>query len=107
MKPIKLFIFITCLIFSVAVSSFSNAQLSYERILNAQDEPQNWLTYNGGYMAQRHSLLDQINKNNVENLELKWVLQNQVLAPGNLIPSSSMALCMLQRGPIVSWPWMR
>jgi alcohol dehydrogenase (cytochrome c) len=78
MKPIKLFIFITCLIFSVAVSSFSNAQLSYERILNAQDEPQNWLTYNGGYMAQRHSLLDQINKNNVENLELKWVLQNQV-----------------------------
>ena len=78
MKPIKPFIFITCLIFSVVVSSFSNAQLSYERILNAQDEPQNWLTYNGGYMAQRHSLLDQINKNNVENLELKWVLQNQV-----------------------------
>src|SRR5262245_57478909 len=29
------------------------AQLSTERILNAQKEPQNWLTYSGGYMSQR------------------------------------------------------
>ena len=53
-------------------------QVPYERILNAHDEPHNWLTYNGGYLSQRHSLLDQITKDNVENLELKWVLQNQV-----------------------------
>ena len=56
----------------------ANAQVPYDRILNAADEPQNWLTYNGGYMSQRYSLLDQINQYNVGDLELKWVLQNQV-----------------------------
>jgi len=56
----------------------ANAQVPYDRILNAADEPQNWLTYNGGYMSQRYSLLDQINQDNVGDLELKWVLQNQV-----------------------------
>jgi alcohol dehydrogenase (cytochrome c) len=54
------------------------AQVSFERILNAADEPENWLTYNGGYSSQRHSLLNQITAENVETLELKWVLQNQV-----------------------------
>ena len=56
----------------------SNAQVPYDRILNAADEPQNWLTYNGSYMSQRYSLLDQIKQDNVGDLELKWVLQNQV-----------------------------
>ena len=27
----------------------ANAQVPYDRILNAADEPQNWLTYNGSY----------------------------------------------------------
>ena len=56
----------------------SVAQVPYERILNAADEPENWLTYNGGYSAQRYSALDQINSDNVNTLELEWVLQNQV-----------------------------
>ncbi|MFL2839477.1 MAG: PQQ-binding-like beta-propeller repeat protein [Pseudohongiellaceae bacterium] len=56
----------------------AQAQVPFERILNAADEPHNWLTYNGGYMSQRFSLLDQINADNVSDLELKWVLQNQV-----------------------------
>jgi len=54
------------------------AQVSYDRILNAADEPESWLTYNGGYSSQRYSQLDQINSNNVNDLELKWMLQNQV-----------------------------
>lgn len=61
-------------------SSFSAAQqeVSYERLLNAQEEPENWLTYNGSYDGMRHSALTQINRDNVQNLELKWMLQNQV-----------------------------
>ena len=59
-------------------SMLSSAQVPYERILNAADEPENWLTYNGGYSAQRHSALDQINADNVDNLQLQWTLQNQV-----------------------------
>lgn len=63
---------VTCLTLS------AQAQVPFERILSAADEPHNWLTYNGGYMSQRFSLLDQINADNVSDLELKWVLQNQV-----------------------------
>ncbi|MYC60766.1 MAG: PQQ-dependent dehydrogenase, methanol/ethanol family [Gammaproteobacteria bacterium] len=54
------------------------AQISYERILQAEDEPESWLTYNGSYMSQRYSRLTQIDQDNVEDLELRWLLQNQV-----------------------------
>lgn len=56
----------------------AGAGVSYERILDAASEPQNWLTYNGGYASQRHSALTQITTDNVTRLELRWVLQNQV-----------------------------
>ncbi|HUB83319.1 MAG TPA: PQQ-dependent dehydrogenase, methanol/ethanol family [Bryobacteraceae bacterium] len=49
------------------------AQVTYDRLLHADREPQNWLTYSGGYMSQRYSLLTQINPANVKNLQLKWV----------------------------------
>ncbi len=55
------------------------AQVTYERILNADQEPGNWLTYNRNYMSQHHSPLDQINRENVGDLELKWVYQAQSL----------------------------
>jgi len=51
------------------------AQVSFERLLRASEEPQNWLTYSGTYMSQRHSLLDQITPENVRNLQLQWVHQ--------------------------------
>lgn len=54
------------------------AAVPYERLLNAAGEPQNWLTYNGSYLSQRHSVLAQITPANVRNLQSVWVLQNQV-----------------------------
>src|SRR6185312_5852018 len=51
------------------------ASVTYERILNARDEPQNWLTYYGAYDAQRYSPLDQINAENVGKLKPEWVFQ--------------------------------
>ena len=50
----------------------------YDRIKNADAEPQNWLTYNGTYKSQRYSELKQITRRNVKHLELKWMLQNKV-----------------------------
>ena len=50
-------------------------QISFDRILHADREPQNWLTYSGTYSAQRHSPLTQITPANVKNLELQWVWQ--------------------------------
>lgn len=60
----------------IAQGSF--AQVSFEQILNSEDTPENWLTYNGGYKSQRYSGLDQLTPDNVDNLKLQWTLQNQV-----------------------------
>ncbi len=51
------------------------SQVSYDRLLHADREPQNWLTYAGGYRSWRYSALDQIRTGNASNLELKWVYQ--------------------------------
>ncbi len=49
------------------------AQVTADRLLHAEREPQNWLTYSGGYASQRYSTLTQINRDNVKNLQMKWV----------------------------------
>src|SRR4051812_3359174 len=49
------------------------AQVTYDRLLHADREPQNWLTYSGNYAGQRYSALNQVNRENVKNLQLKWV----------------------------------
>jgi len=70
---------IAFLIVLIASSSTSLAgPVNYTRLLHAATEPQNWLTYNGTYMSQRYSGLDQINRKNVGRLELRWQLQDQV-----------------------------
>ncbi|HYL77823.1 MAG TPA: PQQ-dependent dehydrogenase, methanol/ethanol family [Bryobacteraceae bacterium] len=55
------------------------AQVTAERLLHADREPQNWLSYSGTYSGQRYSLLDQIAPQNARNLELKWVFQARSL----------------------------
>ena len=62
------------------------AQVTQDRLLRAANEPQNWLTYSGGYFGQRHSPLRQIDLANVKNLEMKWVLQNQVFGAWQSTP---------------------
>ena len=49
------------------------AQVTFDRLLHANQEPQNWLTYSGTYASDRYSLLTQIDRDNVKNLQLKWV----------------------------------
>ena len=49
--------------------------VTYERILRARSEPQNWLTYYGAYDGQRYSPLEQINTENVRRLSPAWVFQ--------------------------------
>ena len=45
-----------------------------DRLINAQNEPQNWLLMNGDYGSMRYSKLTQINRDNVKNLRLVWAL---------------------------------
>jgi alcohol dehydrogenase (cytochrome c) len=56
-----------------------SAQVPFDRIQNANQEPQNWLTYSGTNMSQRHSPLTQITPQNVKNLEQQWVFQARSL----------------------------
>jgi len=49
--------------------------VTFDRILKADAEPQNWLTYSGSLMSQRYSKLTQVNASNVADLQLKWVFQ--------------------------------
>ncbi len=63
------------LILVLLAGTVSAQQVPFERILNANKEPQNWLTYGGTFFNQRYSLLNQITTENVKNLELQWVLQ--------------------------------
>ena len=58
-----------------AGASPSFSPVTWERLLNAADEPENWLMYSGTLDAQRYSRLDQVHNRNVGGLELKWAYQ--------------------------------
>ncbi|HEU4690681.1 MAG TPA: PQQ-dependent dehydrogenase, methanol/ethanol family, partial [Vicinamibacterales bacterium] len=60
--------------------------LSFERIQQANKEPQNWLTYSGSLSSQRHSLLTEIQPGNARDLELKWVFQSRSLDRHQVTP---------------------
>jgi alcohol dehydrogenase (cytochrome c) len=53
----------------------ASAQPAYDRLLKAQGEPQNWLTYSGSYRSWRYSSLNQIDRANAQTLKLAWVAQ--------------------------------
>ena len=68
------------------VSSPAAGQVTFERLIRANDEPHNWLTYSGTYLSQRYSLLEQIDLTNATNLEMKWVFQSQSLTSVSATP---------------------
>jgi len=51
------------------------AQVTPERLLNAAQEPQNWLMYSGDYAGRRFSSLQEIKVENAEKLVPRWVFQ--------------------------------
>jgi alcohol dehydrogenase (cytochrome c) len=67
------------LLLLISIAGSLAAQVTFDRLLHADREPQNWLTYNGGVSAQRYSPLTQINAGNVKNLELQWIYQARSL----------------------------
>ena len=53
----------------------AQVKVPFERILNADKEPGNWLTYSRDYSGQRYSPLEQINVANAGKLRLAWMSQ--------------------------------
>ena len=56
-----------------------DAQVTFDRLLRADKEPQNWLTYSGSMLGQRYSPLTQVTPANVNNLQLQWAFQARSL----------------------------
>ena len=55
---------------------------SWERLINSDREPQNWMSYGGNYAAHRFSALDQINRDNVKQLTPVWMFHTGELRGG-------------------------
>jgi alcohol dehydrogenase (cytochrome c) len=60
--------------------------ITWERLINAGDEPENWLMYSGTLDAQRYSQLDEINTSNVTDMELKWAYQIPEIDRAETVP---------------------
>ncbi|MCY4295457.1 MAG: PQQ-dependent dehydrogenase, methanol/ethanol family [Gammaproteobacteria bacterium] len=60
--------------------------ITWDRLVNAGSEPENWLMYSGTLDSQRHSLLDAVNTENVTELEMKWAYQIPVIDRAETVP---------------------
>src|SRR5437660_3226508 len=57
------------LLVATALTPVEAADMTFERALNADKEPQNWLLHHGNYQGHRFSRLKDINADNVKNLK--------------------------------------
>ncbi len=60
--------------------------VTFAKLLDARQEPQNWLTFGGTYQSLHYSTLNQVTPENAHNLELKWVFQARWLDPYETTP---------------------
>jgi len=63
---------VTCALLAGTVARA--ADTTYERLLNPDKEPQNWLMVHRDFAAQRFSPLDTINRSNVKNMRLLFAI---------------------------------
>jgi alcohol dehydrogenase (cytochrome c) len=61
--------FIISLLVATALTPVRAADMTNERTLNPQREPQNWILHHGNYQGHRYSLLKEINADTVKNLK--------------------------------------
>ena len=55
----------------LAASVFAG-DVTWDRLVNSEKEPQNWLNHHGNLEAHRFSALDQINTKNVKKLKVAF-----------------------------------
>ena len=69
------------LIAALALPAFAQ-EPSWQRLINSDKEPQNWMSYGGNYSAHRFSALNQINRENVKQLIPVWAFPTGELRGG-------------------------
>jgi alcohol dehydrogenase (cytochrome c) len=62
------------LLVATALTPVRAADMSFERALNVEKEPQNWLLHHGNYQGHRFSALKQINTDTVKNLKVAFTV---------------------------------
>ncbi|HYY73129.1 MAG TPA: PQQ-dependent dehydrogenase, methanol/ethanol family, partial [Candidatus Bathyarchaeia archaeon] len=73
-RPEQKFAFLLLSLFFFPCSA-TFAQVPFERIINADKEPGNWLTYSRNLQGHRFSPLNEINAQNISRLKVKWAFQ--------------------------------
>ncbi len=63
---------IGALLMATALTPARAADMTNERLLNPQREPQNWILHHGNYQGHRFSLLKEINADSVKNMRLAF-----------------------------------
>ena len=73
--------------------------VTWERLVNAESEPENWMMYSGTLDSQRYSRLDQINTGNVTELEMKWSYQIPVIDRAETVPTVVDGIMFITEAP--------
>jgi alcohol dehydrogenase (cytochrome c) len=66
--------FLGSLLMATALTPARAADMTNERMLNPQREPQNWILHHGNYQGHRFSLLKDINTDTVKNMKLVFTV---------------------------------
>jgi alcohol dehydrogenase (cytochrome c) len=99
-----------------AIGAASRADVPFERIKQADQQPQNWMTYSRDYAGQRFSPLSELNASNVKDLKVQWAYQmpdsnnetSPLVVDGIMYltgPNSAAALDARTGRPL--WTWTR
>ena len=74
------------------------ADVTPERLLNAANEPQNWLMVHHDYNNSRHSPLSEVNPSNAKELKLKFIVSTGGRATGGTLRGKEEASPLVEDG---------
>jgi alcohol dehydrogenase (cytochrome c) len=87
---------------SIGLAAFATAataaDVTPERLLNAGNEPQNWLSVHRDYDNSRHSPLKDINRDNAKDLKLKFIVSIGGMATGGTLRGKEEATPLVDDG---------
>jgi len=89
---------LTAIGLAAIVSPATAADVTPDRLLNAPNEPQNWLMVHRDYDNSRHSGLKDINRDNAKDLKLKFIISVGGMATGGTLRGKEEATPLVDDG---------
>src|SRR6059058_275828 len=89
---------LTAIGLAAIVSPATAADVTPERLLNAPNDPQNWLMVHRDYDNSRHSGLKDINNTNAKDLKLKFMISTGGMATGGTLRGKEEATPLVDDG---------